>query len=133
MFCADSAAIPFYLKMEADPAPNPADGTSLDFSLMERIADGDHHPFRQLVARHQPAVIGTGAKMLGNSSEAEDIAQTVFVRAFQRFEHIGGSESAAAWSEIQYPQRQRVACSSTPLAQRRSQRCCAVGRPTGHA
>ena len=83
MFCADSAAIPFYLKMEADPAPNPADGTSLDFSLMERIADGDHHAFRQLVERHQHAVIGTVAKMLGNSSEAEDIAQQVFLRVWR--------------------------------------------------
>jgi RNA polymerase sigma-70 factor (ECF subfamily) len=36
-----------------------------------------------LVERHQHAVIGTVAKMLGNSSEAEDIAQQVFLRIWR--------------------------------------------------
>ena len=39
--------------------------------------------FEELVERHQRAVIGTVAKMLGNASEAEDIAQQVFVRVWK--------------------------------------------------
>jgi RNA polymerase sigma-70 factor (ECF subfamily) len=42
-------------------------------------------------------VYATALRLLGNRSEAEDIAQTVFLRAFQRFEQIGPSESAAGW------------------------------------
>ncbi len=83
MFSADVAATPFFLKMEADSVPNPADGSIVDFALMERVAAGDHVAFRELVERHQNAVIGTVAKMLGNSSEAEDISQQVFLRIWR--------------------------------------------------
>ena len=83
MFSADTAAPPFFLKMEADPVPNPADGCVIDFALMARIAAGDHGAFRELVERHQHAVIGTVAKMLGNASESEDIAQQVFLRIWR--------------------------------------------------
>lgn len=50
---------------------------------MERIGAGDHTAFRALVERHQNIVIGTVAKMLGNSSDAEDVAQQVFLRIWR--------------------------------------------------
>jgi RNA polymerase sigma-70 factor, ECF subfamily len=84
MFSADVAATPFFLKMEAESVPIPvADGSAIDFALMERIGAGDHEAFRTLVERHQNAVIGTVAKMLGNASESEDIAQQVFLRIWR--------------------------------------------------
>ena len=83
MFSAEIAATPFFLKMEADSVPNPADGSAIDFALMERVGAGDHEAFRELVERHQQAVIGTVAKMLGNASESEDIAQQVFLRIWR--------------------------------------------------
>jgi RNA polymerase sigma-70 factor (ECF subfamily) len=36
-------------------------------------------------------------RLLGNPAEAEDIAQTVFLRAFQRFDEIGPSATAGGW------------------------------------
>lgn len=83
MFSAHVADTPFFLKMEADPVPNPVEVSSVDFGLMERIGAGDHEAFRELVERHQNAVIGTVAKMLGNASESEDIAQQVFLRIWR--------------------------------------------------
>lgn len=84
MFPAETAAIPIFLTMEADPDPQPADIRAVvDFALMKRIGEGDHEAFRQLVERHQNSVIGTVAKMLGNFSEAEDIAQQVFLRIWR--------------------------------------------------
>lgn len=80
---AHAAATPFFLKMEADPASHPAEISTIDFVLMERIGVGDHQAFQQLVERHQHAVIGTVAKMLGNASESEDIAQQVFLRIWR--------------------------------------------------
>lgn len=69
---------------EAEPVPDPAaEASAVDFALMARIGAGDHEAFRQLVERHQHAVIGTVAKMLGNPSEAEDIAQHVFLRIWR--------------------------------------------------
>ena len=42
-------------------------------------------------------VYGTAVRLLANPSEAEDIAQTVFLKAFERFETIGASPAAAGW------------------------------------
>lgn len=42
-------------------------------------------------------VFATAVRLLGKPVEAEDVAQTVFLRAFQRFEEIGESPAAAGW------------------------------------
>ena len=83
MLSAGFAARPFFANMEADRTPAHTDENSRDILLMERIAAGDHHAFRELVLRHQNAIVGTVAKMLGNASEAEDIAQQVFLRIWR--------------------------------------------------
>jgi len=83
MLSADVAATPFDLKMEVDSNGQAADIATIDFQLMERVGAGDHEAFRELVERHQVAVVGTVAKMLGNPSEAEDIAQQVFLRIWR--------------------------------------------------
>ena len=59
------------------------DETDIDHALMARVAKGDHRAFRQLVERHQNAVVGTVTKMLGNASDSEDIAQMVFIRIWK--------------------------------------------------
>jgi RNA polymerase sigma-70 factor (ECF subfamily) len=69
--------------MEADAKPLQTDENSHDVALMGRIGAGDHAAFRTLVERHQDAVVGTVAKMLGNSADAEDIAQQVFLRIWR--------------------------------------------------
>lgn len=42
-------------------------------------------------------VFATAVRLLGNAAEAEDVAQTVFLRAFQRFDEIGASDTAGGW------------------------------------
>ena len=69
--------------MDPTAKNQPADDGSEDFDLMKRIARGDESAFRELLIRHQDAVLGTVAKMLGNPSDAEDIAQQVFLRIWQ--------------------------------------------------
>ncbi len=71
------------LMMETESTPFPSDENSLDVALMARIGAGDHAAFRALVERHQDAVVGTVAKMLGNPADAEDIAQQVFLRLWK--------------------------------------------------
>lgn len=60
----------------------PSDEPS-DAELMTRSARGDAVAFEQLVERHQALVIGTVARMLGNNSDVEDIAQQVFIRIWK--------------------------------------------------
>ncbi len=50
---------------------------------MLRVRSGDMEAFESLVEIHQSAVIGTVVKMLGGASDAEDIAQQVFIRVWK--------------------------------------------------
>ena len=54
-----------------------------DVRLMGLASAGDTGAFEQLVERHQRLVVGTASRMLGNNSDAEDIAQQVFVRVWK--------------------------------------------------
>lgn len=66
------------------PTPDDrSDPNAADVALMLKAGQGDHAAFQELVERHQHAVVGTVAKMLGNASEAEDIAQLVFIRLWK--------------------------------------------------
>jgi RNA polymerase sigma-70 factor (ECF subfamily) len=53
--------------------------------------------FEAFVREYQDMVYGTAVRMLGNPAEAEDVAQTVFLRAFERFGVLGRSPTAAGW------------------------------------
>jgi RNA polymerase sigma-70 factor, ECF subfamily len=55
---------------------------STDASLIESTLKGDQGAFAELVRRYQAAVWGTVHRILGNSSENEDVVQEVFLRAF---------------------------------------------------
>ena len=50
---------------------------------MERVKLGDEAAFQELIEAHQHRIIGTVAKMLGDESDAEDIAQQVFIRVWK--------------------------------------------------
>ena len=82
-----------YSSMPKTPADIQSNNTSsggiepsendLDVALMLRVAGGEEAAFEQLIERHQGAIIGTVSKMLGNGSDAEDIAQQVFIRLWK--------------------------------------------------
>jgi RNA polymerase sigma-70 factor (ECF subfamily) len=57
----------------------------------------DSGEFESFVRRYQDTVFAIAVRLLGNPVEAEDVAQTVFLRAFQRFDEIGRSPTAAGW------------------------------------
>src|SRR5262249_25259264 len=54
-----------------------------DVRLMQLVGRGDTQAFEQLIEKHQTLVAGTVARMLGSSSEVEDIAQQVFIRVWK--------------------------------------------------
>ena len=66
-----------------ESTPSHDEPNAIDVALMKRVAVEDERAFRELVERHQNAVIGTVAKMLGDPTEAEDIAQRVFLRVWK--------------------------------------------------
>ena len=54
-----------------------------DVRLMRLIGRGDTAALEELIQRHQTLVAGTVARMLGSTSEVEDIAQQVFIRVWK--------------------------------------------------
>jgi RNA polymerase sigma-70 factor, ECF subfamily len=64
----------------AEPSPDLA---ARDLLWMERVKAGDIEAFRELIEAHQYRIIGTIAKMLSDESEAEDLAQQVFIRVWK--------------------------------------------------
>ena len=53
--------------------------------------------FEAFVREYQDMVFATAVRLLGREADAEDVAQTVFLRAFERFAEVGVSPSAAGW------------------------------------
>lgn len=70
----------FFLDQSISKAPGVDADDAVDVALMLETAKGNERAFRQLIERHQNAVIGTVARMLNDAHEAEDIAQQVFIR-----------------------------------------------------
>ena len=46
---------------------------------------------------YQDMVFSTAARLAGNDAQAEDIAQDVFVKAYQNFELLKTSAAAGGW------------------------------------
>lgn len=46
---------------------------------------------------HQNMVFSTAMRLLANSAEAEDIAQDVFLKAFERFDQLRDNPAAGGW------------------------------------
>ena len=57
----------------------------------------DARLFEAFLLEYQDMVYATALRLLGNEAEAEDVAQTVFLKAFERFDQIGTSPSAPGW------------------------------------
>ena len=48
------------------------------------MAEGDDHAVRAMVARKLPRLLGLATRMLGDRSEAEDVAQETFLRLWRQ-------------------------------------------------
>ncbi|MEO8520960.1 MAG: sigma-70 family RNA polymerase sigma factor [Acidobacteriota bacterium] len=53
--------------------------------------------FEAFVREFQDMVFSTAVRLLGREGEAEDVAQTVFLRAFERFGDLDANPAAPGW------------------------------------
>jgi RNA polymerase sigma-70 factor, ECF subfamily len=77
------------------PGRTPEDAE--DIRLMGLVSAGDDRAFEDLVERHQRLVIGTVGRMLGTNSDAEDIAQQVFVRVWKNAKRYEPRAKFTTW------------------------------------
>jgi RNA polymerase sigma-70 factor (ECF subfamily) len=53
--------------------------------------------FTTFMRNYQDMVFTTAVRLVGNEAQAEDIAQEVFLKAYERFDQIGNSPTAGGW------------------------------------
>jgi RNA polymerase sigma-70 factor (ECF subfamily) len=68
-----------------------------DAALMLLAKDGDMRAFEQLVEKYKQPVINLMFRMLHDLSEAEDLAQTVFIRVYQSAARYEVSAKFSTW------------------------------------
>lgn len=73
------------------------DENARSVALMSRVRDGDTRAFEELVILHQGAVIGTVTKMLGDATEAHDVAQQVFIRVWKSAPRYEAKAKFTTW------------------------------------
>jgi RNA polymerase sigma factor (sigma-70 family) len=71
----------------------PSDATLLDDFLLR----SDELAFEALVRRHGPLVLGVCRRLLGNSHDAEDVFQAVFLILLQKAHSIRSRSALGAW------------------------------------
>ena len=65
--------------------------------LLARAAAGDEAAFATLVRRHEGMVYGLAWHSLGDAALAEEVAQEVFLRLYQRLARIDSEEHLVHW------------------------------------
>lgn len=82
---------------EADePQPGHRD-LSADADLVHRHADGDPNAFEEIVKAHEKRVYGVAFRMVGNSEDARDVSQEVFINAFRALPRFRVEAPLSVW------------------------------------
>jgi RNA polymerase sigma-70 factor (ECF subfamily) len=68
-----------------------------DVRLVRRTLDGDQEAFGQLVEKYKDPVYNVAYRMLGNPTEAEDVAQEAFVRAYTQLRTYKDTHRFSTW------------------------------------
>jgi RNA polymerase sigma-70 factor (ECF subfamily) len=68
-----------------------------DVTLMLRVREGDTEALRELIERHQRAVINTIHRAIGDANEAEDLAQRVFVQVYRSAKRYKPTAKFTTW------------------------------------
>jgi RNA polymerase sigma-70 factor (ECF subfamily) len=75
--------------------PNPE--KAYDAELVRRFNGGDTAAFEEIVLRYRGKMFAVALSTLRNHSDAEEVAQDTFVRAYQSLSRFRGESSLASW------------------------------------
>lgn len=71
--------------------------SDLERALIRRLRDRDERAFRELLELHRDRVFNITYRMLGNRSEAEDVAQEVFITVFKTIDSFREEAKFSTW------------------------------------
>ena len=80
---------------QADVATDSGDPT--DAALVTRCLNGQREAFEELFDRHGPRIYNIVYRLCGNPTEAEDLAQETFLRAFTTLHTLRQPQAFAGW------------------------------------
>lgn len=63
----------------------------------QSLEPGKSAEFAAFMQTHQDMVFSTAARLLADAAQAEDVAQAVFLKAFERFDDLKTHPSAPGW------------------------------------
>lgn len=68
-----------------------------DAKLVQKAKQGDRNAFGKLVKRYQNKVLYLAYDLIGNYTDAQDVAQNVFLQAFQNIVYFRDESSFSTW------------------------------------
>ena len=68
-----------------------------DGILAARAAEGDVRSFEVLVRRHGPLMRAYAARILGSTSDSDDVVQETFITAWERLPELNDPAATKAW------------------------------------
>jgi len=74
-----------------------AAGVPAERLLVDRCRQGDPEAFSRLVALHEGMVFNLAARLLGDSEEARDLSQEVFLQVYRHLGRFQGRSSLKTW------------------------------------
>jgi RNA polymerase sigma-70 factor (ECF subfamily) len=83
--------------MEAASERNPSVESGDEAGWVAAARNGDHEAFAQIVRRYQRAIYRVAYAMTRNASDADDVAQDTFVRAYQALGRFRVGEPLYPW------------------------------------
>lgn len=75
----------------------PVHGALTDAVAIERTLAGDRDAYRILVERHSRRVFQMAYRMTGNRSDAEEVVQEAFLRAYQKLNQFAARANFGTW------------------------------------
>ncbi|ANB16526.1 RNA polymerase sigma factor RpoE [Dokdonella koreensis] len=71
--------------------------TELDQALVQRVQHGDKRAFDLLVRKYQHKIVGVVSRYVSDWSEAQDVAQEAFLRAYRAIGAFRGDSQFYTW------------------------------------
>ena len=82
--------------MAAVPRAHPTE-TAYENDLIQRVKDGDHDLFYELIKPYERRLYATALAILRNEADAEDIAQDAILKAFRHLSQFRGDSKFSTW------------------------------------
>ena len=87
----------FISDVKKDVGGSAVSDRDLDWAIVQRVQNGEVSAFNQLVQKYRQPLFSTIYNMTGNREDATDIAQEVFIKAFQSIKRFRGQASFYTW------------------------------------